>query len=204
MESSKCGHAIAKRSNPNDVFLTPIPLVKQQIAMIQTFKSDVWLDPFFGTGNYYNNFPTDKKDFCEIADPYNKDFFTYKVGEFSSRPDAIFFERPDWDRVDVICSNPPYSMINEILDKCVRLNPRVISLLIGQGNLTTKRIAFMNENGYGLHKVLMSKVFEWYGFSYICQWEKNKDNVIMIDRTIYHDENHKNHKKKSETTKTQE
>ena len=90
MESSKCGHAIAKRSNPNDVFLTPIPLVKQQIAMIQTFKSDVWLDPFFGTGNYYNNFPTDKKDFCEIADPYNKDFFTYKVGEFSSRPDAIF------------------------------------------------------------------------------------------------------------------
>jgi hypothetical protein len=35
----------------------------------------------------------------------------------------------------------------------------------------------------------MLKVHQWYGFSYIVQFEKDKENVIEIDRTIYHDEN---------------
>jgi hypothetical protein len=171
MESSKTGHSIAGRTTANDVFITPIPLVKKQIEMIQHYEADRWLDAFYGTGNYYNQFPTDNKDFCEIAEPYEKDFLTYE-GD-----------------VDIICSNPPYSIINPILKKCVELKPRVISLLIGQGNLTTKRIEFMNDNGYGLAKLRMLKVHQWYGFSYIVQFEKDKENVIEIDRTIYHDEN---------------
>jgi len=163
--SATISHSIRKRSTANDVFYTPLELSRFQIEKIETYEGDKWLDPFKGLGSYYNQFPTDNKDWTEITD--NRDFFTYEEG------------------VDIICSNPPYSLINEVFTKSISLNPRVISYLIGQGNLTPKRIEFMNSHGYGLSFLHLCKVFQWYGFSYIVQFEKGKDNCISYDRTIW-------------------
>ena len=160
-------HAIKKRVKPNDVFITPLDLVKIQIDMIDHKEGDKRFDPFYGTGNYYNSFPTPYKEFCEIAEPYQKDFFTCD------------------EKVDVICSNPPYSMIDKVLHKSVSLSPRIISYLIGQGNLTARRIEIMNNYGYGLSKLHMTKVFKWYGMSYIVQFEKGKGNCISFDRSVH-------------------
>jgi len=162
---SKTGHAIKKRENPNDVFITPKILAKKHIDMIDYEEDDVWYDPFKNTGNYYNQFPNDNKHWSEILE--GQDFFE--------------FDR----KVDIICSNPPYSMINKVLEKSISLNPRVISYLIGMGNLTAKRIETMNNAGYGLKKVRMLKVRSWYGMSFIVHFEKDCDNCIEIDRTIY-------------------
>jgi len=163
--SATISHDIKMRKTANDVFYTPLRLSRFQIEKIITSSEDKWLDPFKGLGSYYNQFPTDNKDWTEITD--NRDFFTYEEG------------------VDIICSNPPYSLINEVFTKSVSLNPRVISYLIGQGNLTPKRIEFMNSHGYGLTFLHICKVFQWYGFSYIVQFEKGKDNCISYDRTIW-------------------
>ena len=76
-------------------------------------------------------------------------------------------------------------MIDKVLEHSVSLNPRIISYLIGQGNLTTKRIEYMNSKGYGLVSIHMLKVFKWYGMSYITTFEKNKSNIITFDRTIH-------------------
>lgn len=164
--NSSTGHNIKKRNKANDVFLTPLPLAQKHIEMIEYNDDDIWLDPFKNSGNYYNQYPTEHKDWCEILE--DRDFFKYDT------------------EVDIICSNPPYSMINDVLSKCISLNPRVISLLIGQGNLTTKRIENMNKAGYGLYKLRMLKVHDWYGMSYIVHFEKGKDNCIEIDRMIYY------------------
>jgi hypothetical protein len=163
--SSSTSHNIKSREKPNDVFYTPIDAVKKHLTLIQSSPSDKWLDPFYGEGAYYNLFPTDNKDWTEIAK--GKDFFEYNT------------------EVDIICSNPPYSMINNVLKKSVELKPRIISYLIGQGNLTTQRIEYMNQQGYGLSRLLMLKIYKWYGFSYIVVFEKGGNNCIEIDRTIY-------------------
>tara|TARA_R110000803_G_scaffold576_2_gene1989 strand:+ start:350 stop:856 length:507 start_codon:yes stop_codon:yes gene_type:complete len=165
---SNQSHQIKKRTKSNDVFLTPIELVKKHIEMIDYNPDDIWYDPFKNTGNYFNNYPTDNKEWSEILQ--DKDFFT--------------FNKP----VDIICSNPPYSMINEILKKSVELKPRIISYLIGMGNLTTKRIEYMNENGYGLKKIKMVQVHSWYGMSFIVHFEKDCENCIEFDRKIYHED----------------
>ena len=89
------------------------------------------------------------------------------------------------ENVDIICSNPPYSIIDKILEKSVSLNPHTISFLIGVNNLTAKRIEFMNENNYGLYKCVMLKVFKWFGMSFIVYFKKNCENCIDIDRKIY-------------------
>ena len=72
-------------------------MAKTAIDMIETNANDVWFDPFKNTGNYYNQFPTTNKVYTEILE--DKDFFEFE-GD-----------------VDVICSNPPYSMLNKIIKK---------------------------------------------------------------------------------------
>ena len=165
MANSSISHKIKKRESPNDIFITPVDLCKKAISMIDYNDGDIWLDPFKNTGNYYNNFPTEKKEWCEILD--NKDFFEYK------------------SETDIICSNPPYSMLDDVIKKSISLNPRVINYLIGVGNLTARRIEIFNNSNYGLTKIHLCKVYKWYGMSIIVQFEKNKENIISFDRVVW-------------------
>ncbi len=164
--SSAISHHIKNREQPKDVFITPLPLAKKQIDMIDTNNDDIWFDPFKNDGSYYNQFPeNNKKVWSEILE--DKDFFTFN------------------EPVDVICSNPPYSIMNKVIEKCIQLNPRVISLLIGQGNFTARRIEMLENAGYGMTKLHMCKVFKWYGMSYIIQFEKEKTSVMTYDRVVW-------------------
>lgn len=166
--SSKISRDIKKRDKSNDVFITPLALAKKHIDLIEYDDEDIWYDPFKNTGNYYNQYPSDNKVWSEILE--GKDFFEFN------------------DKVDVICSNPPYSMIDKVLKKSIELNPHTISFLLGQNNLTARRIEIMNKSGYFLYKCIMLKVWDWYGLSYIVYFKKNCNNCIDIDRTIYYTE----------------
>jgi hypothetical protein len=164
MESSAVGHAIKHRAAPNDVFYTPSSVVKRHLEMIERLPTDKWLDPFKGEGAYYDEFP-ENKDWCEISN--GRDFFDYV------------------EPVDIIVSNPPYSCLDRVLEHSVSLKANIISYLIGQQNLTAKRIEYMNKEGYGLSKICLLKVFKWYGMSYIVVFEKGKENCIEYDRTVH-------------------
>jgi len=133
--------------------------------MIDLKENEIWLDPFKNSGVYYNNFPTNNKLWCEILE--EKDFFEFN------------------EKVDVICSNPPYSLMDKVLEKSISLKPRVISYLIGVGNLTTRRIEMMEKAGYGITKLHMCKVYKWYGMSFIVVFELNKDSIMSYDRTVW-------------------
>lgn len=164
-EMSKISHSIKKRETPNDVFITPLPLAKKQIDFIKSDENDIWFDPFKNNGSYYNQFPTEKKVWAEILE--GRDFFEFN------------------EKVDIICSNPPYSMIDNVLKKCIELQPKVISLLIGVNNLTCKRIEELNKNNYGLTILHFCKVFKWFGMSVIVQFELGKENIVSYDRTVW-------------------
>ena len=162
-------HKIVKRPTPNDVFITPIPLVHTHIDMCREYidPNDILFDPFYGTGNYYNIMKTiSTTEYTEITQ--GKDFFEYQGSP------------------NVIISNPPYSMIDAVFQKSVELRPHTISYLIGQGNLTTRRIEYMNSHGYFLSKLHMTKVWKWYGFSLIVVFTKKAgQNCISFDRIVY-------------------
>lgn len=163
--SSAVSTTIKKRESPNDVFYTPPAVVDIHLNMIEHRQGDKWFDPFKGKGAYYDKYPTEIKDWCEITD--GRDFFAYA------------------EPVDIIVSNPPYSLIDDVLAHSVKLNARIISYLIGQNNLTAKRIEYMNNQGYGLSKIHITKVFKWYGLSYIVVFEKGATNCITYDRVVH-------------------
>lgn len=140
--SSAISHKIKKRINPQDVFITPVELVKKQISFINHNEYDVWLDPCCATGNYLKNFPTKLKDYCEITK--GKDFFEY-IGN-----------------PDIICMNHPYSITDKWFKKCISLNPRIISALIAVHALTPRRIEWFKNAGYGITRIHLCKVWRWY------------------------------------------
>ena len=166
--TSNNSHNIKKRIKANDVFITPLEVAKQQIQLHNINNNDLWLDPCRNNkeGSYFNNFPQNvKKDWCEILE--GKDFFEY-----------------DRD-IDIICGNPPYSLMDKWIKKTLQLNPKEFSLLIGIGNLTTRRIEIIENAGYGLSKMKMLKIYNWYGMSCIVVFEKNKKSIIEYDRKVY-------------------
>ena len=166
--NSNISHNIKKRTKANDVFITPLEVAKQQIQLHNINDNDLWLDPCRNNkeGSYFNNFPQNvRKDWCEILE--GKDFFEYD------------------ENVDIICGNPPYSLMDKWIKKTLKLNPKEFSLLIGIGNLTTRRIEIIENAGYGLSKMKMLKIYDWYGMSCIVVFEKNKKSIIEYDRKVY-------------------
>ncbi len=135
----------------------------------EKYNNSIWYDPFKNSGSYYNQFPSVNKKWSEILE--EKDFFDFD------------------EEVDVVVSNPPYSMLDDILEKTVWLNPQVISYLIGVGNLTAKRIEFMEEHNYYITKLHMCKVYKWYGMSLIVVWEKNAKSILSYDRVVWKTDN---------------
>jgi ABC-type polysaccharide transport system permease subunit len=77
-------------------------------------------------------------------------------------------------------------MIDKVLEKSVSLNPHTISYLIGQNNLTCKRIEFMNNSGYYLDKMFFTKIWKWFGMSAIVVFtKKSNNNCIDFDRIVW-------------------
>ena len=157
---------IKKRTIPNDVFITPLLLAKTAIDLIDYNAEDIWLNPFKNDGSYYNQYP-DKcnKKWCEILD--NVDFFDFN------------------EPITILCSNPPWSCLDKVIEKSINLNPRVINYLIGINNLTARRLEMFEKADYKLTKLHMCKVFNWYGMSIIVQFEKNKKSIISYDRIVW-------------------
>lgn len=170
MTLSNTSTTIKKRDLSNDVFITPLGLAKLHIDSIKHYKKEIWFDPFKNSGSYYNQFPTEDKVWTEIL--LGKDFFKFN------------------EKVDIICSNPPYSKIDDILSKCIQLKPRIISFLIGINNLTAKRVEMMENHGYYITYFHLTKVWRWFGMSVIVTWETRTANksIINFDRTVWREE----------------
>lgn len=93
----------------NDKIYTPDFIAKKIISLLPLKEDDFILDPFKGGGVFYDNFPTDKKDWCEIDE--GKNFFNYNK------------------KVDWIISNPPYSLYNEVMKHSYELADNICYLI---------------------------------------------------------------------------
>lgn len=96
-------------NNKNDKCMTPPDVAKALIALLPIKDTDWVLDPFRGKGAFFDNFPFNSRDWCEIDD--DKDFFDY------------------YDDLDWIISNPPYSIFDAVLDHSFEIANNVAYLV---------------------------------------------------------------------------
>lgn len=142
---------IRRRQQPDDLFYTPLEIAKIHIGMIQSKPNDLWFDPFRGGGIYYDNFPTDNRIYTEIKE--GLDFFDFE------------------GKIDIICSNPPFSSYTKIVKKCISLRPRVIALVWGVMNLNNQRLQILRDAGYEITGIHLFKVRDWFGSAFCTVFE---------------------------------
>ena len=152
---SQISHNIKHRKVPNDEFYTPRILAEKLFRMVPTSNDDVVMDNAYGTGNFY------------FGGLKSKDFFN------------------DNREVDWYITNPPYSCIEEWLDKSCQAK-KGFAYLLGLHNLTPRRIEICERNGFYITKIFLCKVFKWFGISAFVVWEKKKKGIIDYDRVVYY------------------
>ena len=93
---------------------------------------------------------------------------------------------------DIICSNPPYSIIDKWLAQSVKQDPIIISYVLAMHAVTAARLERMNTAGYYLENMTICKVSKWYGMTALCTWVKyipgvqgKGEDCIGYDRTAY-------------------
>jgi len=163
--NSTISHDIKHRTEAKDVFYTPLSVVRKHLEGIDSRPEDKWFDGFAGQHIYYDNFPSANKDYTEITE--GKDFFAYT------------------EHVDIVCSNPPYSMIDKVLEHSVSLQPRIISYLLLEGKMTPKRIEYLNKQGYSMTGMYMCKVFKWYGMAVAYTFTKTEGEPTNEVKFVY-------------------
>ena len=102
------GKCLITGNDKNDKVYTPSNIAKM---IINTFPlNGKVLDAFKGKGAFYNQYPDNvEKDWCEIDD--GKDFFEYN-------------EKVDW-----IITNPPYSILDEVLEHSFKIADNIVYLV---------------------------------------------------------------------------
>jgi len=120
-----------KNTPEKDIVMTPEYLAKEIIEYFNPF--GVILDPSRGTGAFYDNFPGENNEWCELAE--GKDFLTYS------------------NKVDWIITNPPWSKMQEFLAHGMRIADNIVYLTTINHYTTKKRIRDMRGAGFAIKEI---------------------------------------------------
>lgn len=120
-----------KNTPDKDIVMTPEYLA---VEIINHFApTGVILDPSRGTGAFYDNFPGDNNEWCELAE--DKDFLTYN------------------NKVDWIITNPPWSLMQKFLKHGMEIADNIVYLTTINHYTTKRRIRDMRAAGFALKEI---------------------------------------------------
>lgn len=128
-----------------DRIFTPVDLAKKLIAKVPSGAQDSWLDPCYGTGAFFENFPTSNKEFCEIDK--GLDFLSHDG-------------KHDW-----VVTNIPFSRPKEFIFKMAESCNKGFGILCLANSMTATRLKKLEGMGLYLHSMTVLYVKEW-GFGY--------------------------------------
>ena len=76
--------------------------------------------------------------------------------------------------------------MDRVYQRCIELNPNIISLLVAVHSITPRRLEYMKEAGYELQKLHICKVFKWYGMSAMVIFQKTTEpSILTFDRNVW-------------------
>ncbi len=139
---------IAKHHHSDrDQIYTPENIVKHLISKIPYEDEDIWCDPCFGKGVFYNNFP---------CGDLNKDFFEIELGKDFLKSN---------DKWDWVVTNIPFSQPKEFIFKMAESCEKGFGILCLANSMTATRLQKLKD--MNLHVVHNSVIYiKKWGFGY--------------------------------------
>lgn len=120
-----------KNSPEKDLVMTPEWLAKDIIEHFNP--SGIILDPSRGEGSFYDNFPGENNDWCELGE--GKDFLTYNK------------------KVDWIITNPPWSKMQQFLEHGMKVADNIVYLTTINHYTTKRRIRDMRKYNFAIVEI---------------------------------------------------
>jgi hypothetical protein len=159
-------NVIRARETPNDKYYTPESLVRIHLEKFRGMTNLRIYEPFAGKNAYFNLFP---------------EYFQNCIYERTEIDDGLdFFDY--CGTPDVIVSNPPFSIIDAVFERCFKLKPQLISFIMSQSAVTPCRLKWFNDNGYHVWDYHLTKVNRWFGVSVILTLSRDRcANIISFD-----------------------
>ncbi len=131
-----------------DRIFTPEHLAKALIDKIPAETGDTWCDPCYGTGVFYNNFPS--------PDKVQKTFYEIDMGKDYLQSTEKF----DW-----VVTNIPFSRPKEFIFKMAENCIKGFGILCLANSMTATRLKKLESMGLYPDSVTILYVKEW-GFGY--------------------------------------
>lgn len=135
------GHSHSDR----DRIMTPQDVAVKLINKIPAIESDSWCDCCYGGGVFYNNFPTNNKEYYEID--MGRDFLSSKC-------------KYDW-----IVTNIPFSKPKEFIFKMAEQCNKGFGILCLANSMTASRAEKLRKVGLYINNITILYIKEW-GFGY--------------------------------------
>tara|TARA_R100000388_G_C7220752_1_gene148811 strand:- start:360 stop:890 length:531 start_codon:yes stop_codon:yes gene_type:complete len=171
MSFSNITGSIKTREVANDEFYTPNSLAKKLIEEVPIKAEDSILDPFYGLGAFFNNYP--ENEFNE--------WYELNLG-------SDFFKKNE--RFDWIISNPPFSNLTKTIEHTLNVVKLGFAYIIPTYSLTAHRLDLINRMGFYLSKFIIFENPKSWGIGFqMCFviFTKQKSDCIKLlkeDNTI--------------------
>ena len=147
-----------------DRIFTPEEVVKILITKIPAKPQDSWCDCCYGQGVFFNNFPTENKEFYEID--LGKDFL-------------ISEKKYDWIVTNIPFSKPK-EFIKKMSDNCIK----GFGILCLANSMTATRLKELEKKGLFLNSITILYIKDWgFGYRtdfYVFTREKNLKFEVLI------------------------
>lgn len=170
MNSVVCHNIQNNKNKDKDKVYTPKGVAEDCFNFIK-YKikpTDHLYEPFYGKGVFYELFEGNPRSYTEID-----------MG-------LDFFEISDDIETDYIITNPPYSIMTEIIDKIIKMkNLKGLGFLVNNLTLTPPRLKKLEDNNFYPTDLYLFKVHSWFGYQNFWFFEKldNKPLVNMSFKT---------------------
>tara|TARA_R110002126_G_C10190020_1_gene475867 strand:+ start:9 stop:539 length:531 start_codon:yes stop_codon:yes gene_type:complete len=152
MNTKVCRNVLKRKTDERtlkDKIYTPDNIARDCIDKIKyKINSDTHLyEPFYGKGAFYNLFGDNPKSFTEID--LGLDFF-----EIDNNYEECY-----------IITNPPYSIMTEIIDKFIEMsNLKGFGVLVNNLTMTPTRLSKLEDSGFYATDLYIFKLRAWFGY----------------------------------------
>lgn len=170
-----------------DMIQTPIPVWTKILELFPIKETDIFFEPFRGTGNLFNQVKNENSEWCEITQ--GKDIFQY---DCSNSQVTILYTNPPY-----ICSIPDkkgkfkqrnavYFFMEYFMTNLPKLQS--IGFIMNMkcfNSFTPKRLKKLNDLGFTISSITMFNCNYWYGLQLFVIFDRNPNTCFKyIEKTF--------------------